>query len=211
MLPQAIAVAEHPERHHHREVEGRDAGDDAERLPNRVHVDVGRRPAGEYAPFSSAGITARELDVLDPRASSPAASARTLPCSDEIDGRELGAMLVEQVTQSEHQISARRDNDDRRHTRKASAAAATASSTSSMLASPTSACTTPVAGSNTGPGTSGSRRTRFPPIQWSMRRSSLRSRSLDAQIGCGRGEISIASAVSSSVTLIGGAIRKTLP
>ena len=42
-------VRAHPQRHHGREVERRDAGDDAERLADRVDVDAGRGLLGEAA------------------------------------------------------------------------------------------------------------------------------------------------------------------
>ena len=85
-------------------------------------------------------------------------------------------------------ISARRDSDERRHPGKASAAAATASSTSSTLANPTSACTTPVAGSYTGPDRPDRAGTRLPPIQWSMRALSFGHRLPSTVLGRGRGE-----------------------
>ena len=48
-LPQAIAGREHPQRDHRREVERRDAGDDAERLAHRVDVDAGAGAIGVLA------------------------------------------------------------------------------------------------------------------------------------------------------------------
>jgi hypothetical protein len=55
----------HPQRHHGREVERRDAGDHAERLADRVHVDAGRCllriPALEQVRDAR-----RELGVLQP-------------------------------------------------------------------------------------------------------------------------------------------------
>ena len=49
VLPQAMALREHPHRHHGREVERRDAGHDAERLADLVDVDPGRGLLGEAA------------------------------------------------------------------------------------------------------------------------------------------------------------------
>ena len=48
-LPQAIAGAALPQRDHRREIERRDAGDDAERLAHRIHVDAGAGAVGELA------------------------------------------------------------------------------------------------------------------------------------------------------------------
>ena len=65
VLPHAIAIGDHPQRHHHREVERRDAGDDAERLADRVHVDA-RRHLLAVAALTGAAMPARELDDLEP-------------------------------------------------------------------------------------------------------------------------------------------------
>ena len=55
---------EHPHRHHRREVERRDAGDDPERLPDGVAVDVGRHVLGELA-LEEVRQAAGELDHLE--------------------------------------------------------------------------------------------------------------------------------------------------
>ena len=55
----------HPHRHHRREVERRDAGDHAERLPDRVAVDVGRHVLRELA-LEKMRQPAGELDDFDP-------------------------------------------------------------------------------------------------------------------------------------------------
>ena len=56
-------VGAHPQRHHGREVERGDAGDDAERLADRVDVDAGRGLLGEAA-LEQLRHAAGELDVL---------------------------------------------------------------------------------------------------------------------------------------------------
>ena len=71
----------HPHRHHRREVERRDAGDDAERLADRVDVDARSRPARRTRPSSSVGIPQANSTTSRPRATSPIASESTLPCS----------------------------------------------------------------------------------------------------------------------------------
>jgi hypothetical protein len=56
--------AELPERDHRREVEGRDAGDDAERLTHRVDVDAGAGAVGELA-LEEVRDAAGEFDDFD--------------------------------------------------------------------------------------------------------------------------------------------------
>ena len=56
-------VGEHPHRHHRREVERGDPGDDAERLADRVDVDARRRLLG-VAALEQVRDAAGELDVL---------------------------------------------------------------------------------------------------------------------------------------------------
>ena len=108
VLPHAIARRQHPQRHHRREVERRDAGDDAERLADRVHVDAGGGLLAEPALQQVRGCRTRTRRSRCPRASSPAASESTLPCSAVSDGGDLGAMLVEQVPEPEHHLGAAR-------------------------------------------------------------------------------------------------------
>ena len=55
----------HPHGHHRREVERRDPGDDAERLPDRVDVDAGRSLLG-HAALEQVRDPAGELDHLEP-------------------------------------------------------------------------------------------------------------------------------------------------
>ena len=70
----------HPHRHHRREVERRDAGDHAERLADRVRVDLGR-DVPEYSPFARSAMPHANSITSRPRWTSPIASAVTLPCS----------------------------------------------------------------------------------------------------------------------------------
>ena len=58
-------VAEHPHRHHRREVERRDPGDDAQRLADLVHVDAARDLLAEAA-LEQMRDAAGELEVLEP-------------------------------------------------------------------------------------------------------------------------------------------------
>ena len=84
-LPHRQGVRAHPQRHHDREVEGRDGRHDSDGLAQRVHVDAVGDLAGEAA-LEVLGQPAGVLDVLEPRAISPCASARVLPCSFVISG-----------------------------------------------------------------------------------------------------------------------------
>ena len=77
----------HPHGHHRGEVERRDAGDDAERLPDRVDVDAGRRLLGVLALHQLAGCPQQYSTTSSPRVTSPSASESTLPCSR---GEDLG-------------------------------------------------------------------------------------------------------------------------
>ena len=56
---------EHPHRHHAGEIERRDPGDDPERLPERVAVDVGTDVLRDI-PFQQVRDAHRKLDHLEP-------------------------------------------------------------------------------------------------------------------------------------------------
>ena len=71
-----------PQRDHRGEVEGRDAGNDAERLTHGVHVDAGAGTLGEFT-LSRCGAPTANSMTSRPRWMSPLASATVLPCSDE--------------------------------------------------------------------------------------------------------------------------------
>ncbi len=68
----------HPHRDHRREVERRDAGDDAQRLAEGEHVDVGRRLVGVLA-LQQLRDAAGELDHLEARAA-PRRPRPRAPC-----------------------------------------------------------------------------------------------------------------------------------
>ena len=63
-LPQAIAGASFHKRDHRREIERRDAGDDAERLAHRIEVDAGAGAVGIFALHQMRNAE-REFDHLD--------------------------------------------------------------------------------------------------------------------------------------------------
>ena len=79
---------EHPHRHHRREIERRDAGDDAQRLAQRPVVDAAADVVGELA-LQQLRDAAGELDDLDAALHFALRVAdSTLPCSCVIDGRK---------------------------------------------------------------------------------------------------------------------------
>src|SRR6266478_5718968 len=54
-----------PHRDHGREIERRDAGDDAERLPHRVKIDTGASPLAEFS-LAQVRDAAGKLDHFEP-------------------------------------------------------------------------------------------------------------------------------------------------
>ncbi len=93
-------VRAHPQRHHHREVERGDAGDDAERLADRVDVDAGARLLGEAA-LHQVRHTGGELDVLE---SSRDLAGRVRENLAVLGGHDLGELsgpLVQQLPERE--------------------------------------------------------------------------------------------------------------
>ena len=97
-------VGEHPHGHHGREVERRDAGHDAERLADGVHVDAARGLLG-VAALQQVRDSARELDVLEARAP-PRRARRRAPCRARTvrsDGDVL-AVGVDQLADVEHDL-----------------------------------------------------------------------------------------------------------
>ena len=95
-LPHAIATGIHPHRHHHREVERRDAGDDAERLAHRPVVDPGRDLVGVVA-LEQLRDAARELDDVDAARDLALRVAEDLAVLRGDHRRERVAVLVEQA------------------------------------------------------------------------------------------------------------------
>ena len=99
-VPARDRVREHPHRHHGREVEGRDAGHHAERLPDRVHVDAARRLLREST-LEQVGHAARELDILDASCNLSLRIGQHLAVLRRDDRREVITVTVEQVAEAE--------------------------------------------------------------------------------------------------------------
>ncbi len=64
VLPQVMRHRKHPQRHHRREIEWRDAGTDAHRMPARLAVDA-RGKVLERLAHQQTGNAAGEFDHLD--------------------------------------------------------------------------------------------------------------------------------------------------
>jgi hypothetical protein len=96
-------VAEHPHRHHGREVERRDAGDDAQRLLDGVHVDAGGRLLA-VAALEQVRRAAGELDVLQPPGDLAAGVGHGLAVFAGHQRRDLLAVGVHEFPEPEHDL-----------------------------------------------------------------------------------------------------------
>ncbi len=139
-------VGQHPQRDHGREVEGRDAGDHAERLAQRVDVDPRRRLVAEPA-LQEVGDAAGELHVLEPPGDLAGGVGQHLAVLGG-DQRRRGRRPAPRAgggRRTAPRPGARADVAPQAAA--APAASAVARATSWAEASPTSACTRPVDGS----------------------------------------------------------------
>ena len=100
-------VGEHPHRHHAREVERGDAGDDTQRLLDAVHVDPG---AGllAVAALHQVGDAASELDVLEAAGHLAESVAEHLAVLLADQRRDLLAVGIDQFAHVEHHLGAPR-------------------------------------------------------------------------------------------------------
>ena len=96
VFPQAMRRRPHPHGHHRREVERRDAGDDAERLADRVDVDAGRGLLGELA-LEQRRDAARVLDHLEAARDLADRVGEHLAVLGGEDARDVLAVLVERA------------------------------------------------------------------------------------------------------------------
>ena len=97
-------VGEHPHRHHRREVERRDAGDDAERLLDASTRRRRSRPARCSRPSSGCGMPHANSMFSSPRATSPSASDSTLPCSADSSEAISLRFADDQLAHVEHHL-----------------------------------------------------------------------------------------------------------
>ena len=99
---------EHPERDHHREVEGRDPRTDADRVAIEVLVHAGRNVA-QRAALKQCGRAAREVHHLDSAAHLPSRLLERLAVVPGDDRGQLLEMLFEERLEPEHQAHALQD------------------------------------------------------------------------------------------------------
>ena len=91
----------HPHRDHDREVERRDPGAHAQRLAERVQVDVGGDLVGELA-LEQLGDPARVLDDLHPADDLALGVVERLAVLGRDDPRQLVRVLHDQLAEGEH-------------------------------------------------------------------------------------------------------------
>ena len=95
----------HPQRDHHREVERRDAGDDAERL--RIECEsMPPETCGVISPLSRCAEPARELDDLQPARDLAARVGEHLAVLARDDRGQLVLVRVEQLAEREQDLRA---------------------------------------------------------------------------------------------------------
>src|SRR5262249_49320233 len=90
----------HPHRNHRGKVEWRDPGDDAERLPDRIHVDAGRRLL-RVAALEQLGNTAAVLDHLETARDLALRVAEDLAMLGREDARDVVLALVDELADAE--------------------------------------------------------------------------------------------------------------
>ncbi len=98
----------HPHGHHGGEVEGRDAGHDTERLPDRVDVDSRRRLLGELA-LDQGRDPARILDHLEPACDLAERVGEHLAVLGREELREVLPVGVEELADPEEELGALRE------------------------------------------------------------------------------------------------------
>jgi hypothetical protein len=96
-------AGEHPHRHHGREVEGRDAGHDAEGLKDRVDIDGGRGLFG-VPTLEQVGHATGELDVLEAAANLALGVGEHLAVLGGDERRDLLAVPVDEFAQVEEHL-----------------------------------------------------------------------------------------------------------
>ncbi len=101
-------VAEHPHRHHGREVERRDARHDAQRLADLVHVDARRGLLAEPA-LQQVRHAARELEVLEAAGDLAQRVGRDLAVLGGQQRRDVPSMVVDEVPDLEQDLGPLRE------------------------------------------------------------------------------------------------------
>src|SRR5579862_5105132 len=123
----------------------------------------------EYSPFIKFGMPQANSTTSRPRWTSPLASAKVLPCSE--DNRRARSSYSPWISSKNLNMTrARRCGLVAAQAGNAASALAMAFSTSDILASATLACTSPVLGLNTSPCRPEAPFTSVPPMKWPMSR-----------------------------------------
>ena len=144
MLPQASALA----NIHIGTIAGKLNGVMPATTPSGWRIEYTSMPlaaCSEYSPLISCGMPQANSMFSRPRATSPIASVRTLPCS-AVSSVAISLRFASTSSRRRNITSARRDNDVARHSGNAAFAAATAAPTSSTVARSTAPDCSPVAG-----------------------------------------------------------------
>ena len=133
-----------------------------------VCTSTPRDTSVECDPLSRCGMPQANSTFSSPRATSPAASLSTLPCSAVISAARSSRWRSTR-SRSRNRAAARWLREVAAHSGTAAAALLTACATSSLSARTTDPDCSPVAGLWTGPTRSEPPGIRFPPIQCSIR------------------------------------------
>jgi hypothetical protein len=104
-VPAGHRVRAHPDGNHAGEVERRDAGDDAERLTDRVHVDAGGDLLAERA-LEQVGDAGRVLDVLEPALHLADGVREHLAVLQRDRAGDVGLALLEELADAEEHVRA---------------------------------------------------------------------------------------------------------
>ena len=164
MLPQAMASGEHPQRHHRREIEGRDADADAQRVPSSVSQSTLAGQVLEGLPHQQAGNAAGEFDISMPRWTSAAGLGDGLAVLAGHQRRQLLEACSHQLAKAKQDA---RPFDRRRLAPggQRGGGAAHPRSISAAVQKGTCACTLPVHGLKTSPRRSPAELSQRPPIK----------------------------------------------
>ena len=112
---------EHPQRHHRRKIERRDARADADRLAQRCACRPAVPTFSEYSPFSRCGMPQANSTTSMPRCTEPIASASVLPCSSVTSSASGFLVFLQERQKFLHDARAPQDGGVSRHSGNAAA------------------------------------------------------------------------------------------
>ena len=93
---------EHPQRHHRRKIERRDADADADRMPARLAIDAAAPGSPAICPISRLGMPQANSTISMPRCISARASASVLPCSRVTRAASSSKRCLQQFAEAKH-------------------------------------------------------------------------------------------------------------